>query len=275
MTNRRAFLKKQLILSGAVLFAASIDNVAKAAKSINVLNTSGSLNLLCSSNLAQLGKVKTTINNFEMGSINLFAGSITEAVNDENLLQKLNGVNYHAVNFSLANYAKSDEVLKNSLRNLSASFVNCNYSFTDELLERAVLPYVIVYTAGIKVGITGVGAHTKAHGISTKNPINSLNQIARYLKEKQNCDKVICLADLGFNKNCKLNNLTLAQASTNVDFVVGAGENPLQATAFSYRNAAKHEVIVSANKVKQRYSNLVQLTSNKNNQLFNFNTKNI
>ena len=275
MTNRRAFLKKQLILSGSVLFAASIDNVAKAAKSINVLNRSGSLNLLCSSNLAQLGKVKTTINNLELSSINLFAGSITEAVNDENLLQKLNGVKYHAVNFSLANYSKSDEALKDSLRNLSASFVNCNYSFADKRLERSVLPYVIVYTGGIKVGITGVGAHTKAHGISNKNPITSLNHVARYLREKQNCDKVICLADLGFNKKTELNNLTLAQASTNVNFVVGAGENPLRATAFSYRNAAKQEVIVTANKVQQRYSNLVQLTSNKNNELFNFNTKNI
>lgn len=275
MTNRRAFLKKQLILSGSVLFAASFDTVAKAAKSINVLNGNGSLNLLCSSNLAHLGKLKTTINNFELSSINLFAGSITEAVNDEELLQKLSDINYHAINFSLADYSKSDQTLKKSLRNFSGSFVNCNYSFADEQLKQAVLPYIIVYTGGVKVGITGIGAKTQAQGVKMKNAITSLNQVAGYLKDKQNCDKVICLADLGFNKKIKLNNLTLAQSSANVDFIIGAGENPLQATAWSYRNLDKQEVLISANKDAQRYANLMQLSINQQKQLFNFNTKNI
>ena len=168
MTNRRAFLKKQLILGGSVLFAASIDNVAKATKSINILNGNGSLNLLCSSNLAHLGKLKATINNIELNSINLFAGSITDAVNDEDLLVKISNINYHAVNFSLADYGKSDETLKKSLRNFSGSFVNCNYSFADEQLKQSVLPYIIVYTGGVKVGITGIGAKTQAQGVKIK-----------------------------------------------------------------------------------------------------------
>ena len=274
MTTRRSFLKKQLLLGGSVIFASGIDNAAKAAKYIYTKGNPNALNLLCSSSVEHLTQYRQTINNFEMGSVNLFAGSISNTTKFNDLTYDLSKANYHAVNFSWQNTKlKSEEVAK-ILKASSSSFVNCNYAFENKQLQAAVLPYLIVYSGNTKIGITGIGAKTSHKEISFTDPIVALNKVAKLLKTEQNCDKVICLADLGFIKTQELNNLVLAQSSANVDVVVGAGENPSGATAWSYKNIDKQEVMVSANKTEQRHTNLLQFNFN-NNRILNFNTKNI
>lgn len=272
-TTRRSFLKKQLILGSSVILASSVDGLAMVSKSINVAGGSNSLNLLCTSDLTQLGNYRHTIKNFELSSINLFAGNMSDAT--QNTLYQLGRVNYHAVNFSLDKRGVNLATMLSEIHTSDINFVNCNYRFENETTRHRVLPYVIIYSGKIKIGITGVGAQTNTEGITVEPPIAALNKIAKYLKSTENCDKVICLADLGFNKKDKLNNLLLAQASANVDFVIGAGENPLQATTWIYRGVDNQEVIICANNQVDRYTNLVQITGNNNNRLFNFNTKNI
>lgn len=273
MTTRRSFLKKQLLLGGSVLFASGIDNAAKATKYLYAKGNPNALNLLCSSNVEHLNKYRHTINNFEMGSINLFAGNICNTQHFNDLTYDLSKVNYHAVNFSWQNQKLQSEEIIKLIEASSSNFVNCNYSFQNKQLQKTVSPYIIVYSGNIKIGITGVGAKTSHKEITYKNPITALNKIAKTLKQEQNCDKVICLADLGFAKDQELNNLVLAQASINVDVVVGAGENPSNHTAWSYKNIEKQEVLVSANKNEQRYTNLLQFDFKTNNQIFN--TKNL
>lgn len=274
MTTRRSFLKKQLLLGSSVLFATGINNAAKAAKYIYTKGNPNVLNLLCSSKVEHLNKCRQTINNFEMGSINLFAGSISNTNQFNDLTYDLSKANYHAINFSWQNSnIKSEEVAK-ILKASSSSFVNCNYVFANKQLQETILPYLIIYSGNTKIGITGIGAKTNHKEIAYKDPIAALNKVAKILKLEQNCDKVICLADLGFIKTQELNNLVLAQYSTNVDVVIGAGENPSQTTAWSYKNTDKQEVLVSANKSEQRYTNLLQFNTN-NKQILNFNTKNI
>lgn len=252
------------------MLASSIDSLAMITKGINTAGTNA-LNLLCSSDIANLADYYRTIKDFELGSINLFAGSIGYADND--IFHRLSQVNYHAVNFSLSVAEVDLTAIASAIKASNIAFINCNYSFEDKTIKNAVLPYLIIYSGKTKIGITGIGANTNTPGIVVKEPVLSLNRIAKYLKMKQNCDKVICLADLGFDKKKKLNNLTLAQNSANVDMVVGAGTNPRQVTAWSYRNIEKQEVLVSANKSTHRFTNLIQLATNQNKQIFN--TKNI
>ena len=270
-TTRRSFLKRQLVLGSSVMLASSIDSLAMVSKSINVAGGSNSLNLICTSDLTKLNSYRNTIKNFELSSINLFAGNLSDAT--ENTLYQLGCINYHAVNFSLDKRGVALEAMLSEINSNNINFVNCNYRFDNDAMKRNILPYIIIYSGKTKVGITGVGAYTNTKGVTVKEPIAALNQISGYLKDKQNCDKVICLADLGFNKKIKLNNLTLAQSSANVDFIIGAGENPQEATAWSYRNLDKQEVLVSANSNAQRPTNLLQLAINQNTILFN--TKNI
>lgn len=274
MTTRRSFLKKQLLLGGTVLFASGIDNAAKAAKYIYTKGNPNALNLLCSSSVEHLTNYRQTINNFEMGSVNLFAGSIGNSNQFNDLTYDLSKVNYHAVNFSWQNSKLTSQEIAKILKASSSSFVNCNYAFENKQLQASVLPYLIVYSGSTKIGITGIGAETTHKEIRYTDPVVALNKVAKLLKTEQNCDKIICLADLGFNKMQELNNLVLAQSSINVDVIVGAGENPSGATAWSYKNTDKKEVLVSANETEQRHTNLLQFNTS-NNQILNFNTKNI
>lgn len=274
MTTRRSFLKKQLLLGSAIIFATGVDNAAKAAKYIYAKGNPNALNLLCSSNVEHLSKHRQTINNFEMGSVNLFAGSISNTNQFNDLTYNLSKANYHAVNFSWQNSKLTSEQIAKVLKASSSSFVNCNYVFHNKQLQDTVLPYLIVYSGNTKIGITGIGAKTSHKEIRYTDPVVALNKVAKLLKTEQKCDKVICLADLGFIKTQELNNLVLAQSSANVDVVVGAGENPSGATAWSYKNIDKQEVLVSANKNEQHYTNLLQFNTTKS-QILIFNTKNI
>lgn len=262
------------MLGGSVIFATGIDNTAKAAKYIYAKGHPNALNLLCSSSVEHLTQYRQTINNFEMGSVNLFAGSISNTNQFNDLTYDLGKANYHAVNFSWQNSKLTSQEIAKILKASSSSFVNCNYAFESKQLQAAVLPYVIVYCGNTKIGITGIGAKTSHNEIRYTDPAVALNKVAKLLKTEQNCDKVICLADLGFLKTQELNNLVLAQSSANVDVVVGAGENPSGATAWSYKNTDKQEVLVSANKNDHRHTNLLQFNTS-NNQTLNFNTKNI
>jgi len=270
-TNRRSFLKRQLILGSSLMLASNLDSLAMVSRSLNIAGGSNSLNLLCTSDLTKLSSYRHTIKNFELSSINLFAGNISDAT--ENMLYQLDRINYHAVNFSLDKKGVDLEAMLLEIKSCNINFVNCNYSFENAAIKRNVLPYIIIYSGRTKIGITGVGANTTTRGVTVKEPIAALNKVAKYLKNNEACDKVICLADLGFNKKDKLNNLALAQASANVDAIIGAGISQQEVTAWSYRNIDKQEVLVSANVNSERPTNLMQLSVNHNKTLFN--TKNI
>ena len=270
-TNRRSFLKRQLILGSSLMLASNLDSLAMVSKSLNIAGGSNSLNLLCTSDLTKLSNYYQTIKNFELSSINLFAGNISDAT--ENTLYQLSRINYHAVNFSLDKRGVNLAAMLSEIKSSNINFVNCNYGFENEAMKWNVLPYIIIYSGKIKIGVTGVGAYTNTKGVIVKEPIAALNKIAKFLKNNEGCDKVVCLADLGFNKKDKLNNLMLAQASANVNVIVGAGVSSQQAAAWSYRNIDKQEVLISANNDGQRPTNLMQLAISQNT--VSFNTKNI
>lgn len=270
-TNRRSFLKRQLILGSSLMLASNLDSLAMVSKTLNIAGGSNSLNLLCTSDLTKLSDYRQTFKNFELSSINLFAGNISDAT--ENTLYQLSRINYHAVNFSLDKRGVDLQAMVLEIKSCNINFVNCNYCFENESIKRNVLPYIIIYSGKTKIGVTGVGAYTNTKGVTVKEPIAALNKIAKFLKNNEGCDKVVCLADLGFNKKDKLNNLMLAKASANVDAIVGAGVNSQQAAAWSFKNLDRQEVFVSANNNEHRPTNLMQLAINQNKARFN--TKNI
>ncbi len=267
ISNRRSFLKKQFILGGSVMLGSSLNSLATISKNIAETNGSQSLNLLCTSDLAKLNNYRQSINNFELSTINLFAGNISNAT--ETTLQQLGCINYHAVNFSLDKQGVNLAAMLPDLNRTAINFVNCNYQFESKAMQQIVLPYLTLFSGNKKIGITGLGAYSNTKGLTVNEPIAALNKIAKHLKNNMNCEKVICLADFGFDTNEKLNNLVLAQASEYVDAIVGAGANPKNNTAWSYKNAMKQEVLVLANKKDKRFTNITQITLNQNKHLFN------
>lgn len=108
-------------------------------------------------------------------------------------------------------------------------FINCNYDFTDTLLEGKILPYKIFEKQSLRIGVLGVGV--ELNGLVDKrlygntkylNPIEKANETAVFLKEKKKCDVIILLSHLGYQyAGNKVSDRLLAANSRNIDVIIG------------------------------------------------------
>lgn len=108
-------------------------------------------------------------------------------------------------------------------------FINCNYDFTSTPLESHVAPYKIFTKGGTRIGVLGVGIELDGlvskplfGSIQYRDPIFHANETATYLKEKKNCDLIICLSHLGYEyKTDKVSDITFAKQSKHIDLILG------------------------------------------------------
>ena len=92
-------------------------------------------------------------------------------------------------------------------------------------------PYKIKYVDGVKIGVFGLGVELQGL-VDKKNcketvyndPIESATDMARILKQENQCDIVICLSHIGHtykeepNKVC---DLILAKKTKDIDLIIG------------------------------------------------------
>ncbi|RZJ56208.1 MAG: hypothetical protein EOO45_29030 [Flavobacterium sp.] len=114
-------------------------------------------------------------------------------------------------------------------------------------MRKKVKPYQILQYGKYKVGVTAVGEKANIAGLAVSNPQSALNRVSRLLKEKHQCDLVICLAHLGFNEKAKINNKSLAQSSAGVDCVIGGNAIEGKSQLLVIKNSKKEEVLLSQN----------------------------
>ena len=133
------------------------------------------------------------------------------------------------------------------------SFLNCNYNFTDTVLEGKIKPYKIFKQGAIKVGVLGVGIElnglvpTDLFGAVRYNePIINTNKIAAILKKDEGCDLVICLSHLGYKyDNKKISDVILAQSTRNVDIILGGHTHTFFDKPEELRNADGAKVLIN------------------------------
>lgn len=262
-TNRRSFLRKNLFAGGSLLLANSLDALAGVAKSINTHGANQSqLNILYTNDL--LGKVNAAyedfggmrqlyniINNEEVSSLLFDAGGFLNSSHGRadqlRGIDIMNKINYHAVNLSAADLAQGIVSFKRLLPYINFPLLSCNYYFEDPQLKRTVKPYQILKYGKFKVGVTAVGEQTAISGVTVVHPQRALSRISRLLKEKHQCDMVICLAHLGFKEKAAINNQKLAQASAAVDCVIGGNVVENRSWLKIMKNSDQQEVLLSSN----------------------------
>lgn len=119
--------------------------------------------------------------------------------------------------------------LYKQLPNANFSLLNCNYDFTNTIMEGQVQPYKIFKKGKLKIGVLGVGVEldglvpAKLYG-ETKylDPVERANVTAAKLKHDLKCHYVICLSHLGFQyKSKKVSDVVLAEQSKNIDLILG------------------------------------------------------
>ncbi len=131
--------------------------------------------------------------------------------------------------------------------------INCNYDFSDTIMNGKVLPHKIIEKAGVKIGISGVGV--ELDGLVPENlykntryldPIKNINTTAKFLKQDQKCDYVICLSHLGFKYDSdKVSDHHLAQQSEDIDLIIGGHTHTLLEKAETLKNKKGEPVTVN------------------------------
>lgn len=109
------------------------------------------------------------------------------------------------------------------------SFLNCNYNFSDTVLNGKILPYKIFNKGGLKIGVFGIGIELEGlvpkhlyENVKYNDPVDCANSSAHHLKHNMNCDYVICLSHLGYKyDSTKISDTTLVPQTKNIDLVIG------------------------------------------------------
>jgi len=151
-----------------------------------------------------------------------------------------------------------DYGLENMLRifqMMNFPVVCCNYDFSATCLKDIVKPYTIIERKGLKIGVTGVGTQLKGMvldkncvGVVNNDPVECANKVAKYLKEEENCDLVICLSHLGATLD-----ESFIQASSNIDAVLGGHSHTLYAQPKFIKNAQGKDVVNNQEGKNARY----------------------
>jgi len=141
------------------------------------------------------------------------------------------------------------------LPNANFDFVSANYDFSNTVLDGLVKPYKIIVKDGIKIGVFGLGVELE--GLVSKrlyketkylNPIEIAQDTVRDLKEKEQCDLVICLSHIGYhykNNPDKVCDLQLARNTKDIDLIIGGHTHTLLPKPTIEKNSIGENVLVN------------------------------
>lgn len=109
------------------------------------------------------------------------------------------------------------------------SFLSSNYDFSNTVMDSHVQDYKVFNRDGIKIGVFGLGI--ELDGLVNDNlyketkyldPIEIATDTSRILKEREDCELVICLSHLGYKYSSnKISDIKLAKETENIDLIIG------------------------------------------------------
>jgi len=180
------------------------------------------------------------IGDFVQGTpyFNLFHGQVETGA--------MNMMNYDVGTLGNHEFDYGLDTLQKIINYLNYPIINCNYDFTNTLLNGLVQPYLILNKDGIKIGLIGVGCDPdgliqkdKYEGMLFK-PINeTANYYADFLKKKEKCDVIICLTHIGFDYDKRL-----ASSSQNIDLIIGGHSHTYLEAPVRVKNSNDKDVII-------------------------------
>ncbi len=119
--------------------------------------------------------------------------------------------------------------LNKMLPHANFPFLNANYDFLETILKGKIKTYKVFNKNGVKIGVFGVGV--ELDGLVDKklykktkysDPVIAANKTADILKNKEQCELIICLSHLGYKyKTDKISDLKLASLTKNIDLIIG------------------------------------------------------
>ena len=129
---------------------------------------------------------------------NLFKGTL-----DFKVMSKLG---YEAMTIGNHDFDAGMEGLRDALEFADFELVSANYDFSKSILRGRVKPYIVHQRGPVRVGIFGLGVRLQGlvsdslyTGVVHRAPLPIAADMARHLRQRENCDLIICLSHLGNN----------------------------------------------------------------------------
>jgi 5'-nucleotidase len=182
----------------------------------------------------------------------IYSGQVHDKDKYEKTLQLMMAAGYDATLPGNRDYDSGTDFLQECMHKSNLPLVNTNYSFAESWLRALHQPYKIVKRGSLKIGIVGAGIDMK--GLTTpqvngqvkyNNPLKQINATAAMLKEEKKCNMVICISHLGFKNKNKIDDITLASQSKNIDVIIGGHSHHFMQSPHIVLNSLQEEVIIN------------------------------
>ncbi len=164
----------------------------------------------------------------------------------------MNKMQYDAATIGNHDFDGGLETLSKQISRAQFPFVNCNYDFSDTIVNGKVHKHFILKKGKLKIGITGCGVELnglvpdKLYG-NTKylDPIQCVQQQVDILKEKK-CHFIICLSHLGYKyTDAKISDIVLAQQTNGIDLIIGGHTHTFLDAPISEKNNIGKDVLIN------------------------------
>lgn len=270
MLNRRAFIKKASIASALALTPTLPTWAQQRSKKITILHTNDQHSRIEPfersenpkySNKGGFARRATLIEQIrkqEKNVLLLDAGDIFQGTPYFNFFggelefKLMSKMGYDAATMGNHDFDNGLEGFEKQLKHADFTFICSNYNFKNTLLDGKTVPYKIFVKEGIRIGVFAVGIELQ--GLVDKsnyketlylNPIEIAQQMTRELKAKH-CDLIICLSHLGYQyKNDKISDIKLAQATKDIDLIIGGHTHTFLEQPTTLPNAEGKPVIIN------------------------------
>ncbi len=143
--------------------------------------------------------------------------------------------------------------LKKQLKHTSFPFLTSNYDFKKTILSNKFKSYTVFEKQGVKIGVFGLGI--KLDGLVPKelyketkyiDPIQVANKVSNKLKNKLNCDLVVCLSHLGLEyQSNKVSDIIVAKKTKNIDLIIGGHTHTFLEKPIIVTNQENKKVIIN------------------------------
>ena len=178
--------------------------------------------------LKQMRKKYGNILLFDAGDVfqgtpyfNYFEGKL-----DYELMSKLG---YNAVTLGNHDFDNGTEKLCEALKYADFPVVCANLEITHPVLRKKVKPYEIFVRKGRKIGVFGLTVDFKGlvtednhKGVKYLSPVPVAEKMVSLLRDKLNCDAVICISHLGITAyRSDIGDVELAEQVSGIDVIIG------------------------------------------------------
>jgi len=151
-------------------------------------------------------------------------------------IELMNMLGYDVVALGNHEFDNGSKVLAKRLKLANFKIVCANYKFKNNKLSKLVKPYAVFNVAGTKIGFFGLLCDMKRvvmpnyyQEVTFLDPIDAAKKTVELLKNKEQCDIIICLSHLGFDAEF-LDDITdkiLAEKVSGIDFIIGGHTHKL------------------------------------------------